>query len=299
VLINPPAFFDIGKIWASFWFGDNPETGMNIHSFGKATAAIIVLTALAFLGLFAAGHVASPTLMSPWSSLAFLAIGYSLWINSSSGNGAQLRAGALLAFAIGAIVCSEYLAGVGSSAFDRLIFPSHLPADALLPGRPAPIAGLRFCLLGLVMFLARSRNKAVVVVREWSAIAVIVMCYFGFVSVVIEWRTASPRSISPVAGILGILAAANLLATGQNGHFVPLVQDRGPAGMIARSLMPAAMILPVLNAILGPVFAHFRIYDSAGKVARGAIKESASKLARDRDDARGQTRPGPKRLMSC
>ena len=119
----------------------------------------------------------------------------------------------------------------------------------------------------MVLFLARSRNKAVVLVREWSAIAVIVMCYFGFVSVVIEWGTASPRSISPVAGILGILAAANLLATGQNGHFVPLLQDRGPAGMIARSLMPAAMILPVLNTILGLVFAHFRIYDSAGKVA--------------------------------
>jgi PAS domain S-box-containing protein len=255
------------RFGASFWFGDSPGTGMNILSFGKATAALIVLTALAFLGLFAFGHVASPTLMSPWSSLAFLTIGCSLWINSSSGNGVQLRAGALLAFAIGAIVSSEYLAGVGSSAFDRLIFPSHLPPHALLPGRPAPIAGLRFCLLGVVMFLARSRNKAVVLVREWGAIAVIVICYFGFVSVVAEWGTASPRSISPVAGILGILAAANVLVTGQNGHFVPLLQDRGPGGIIARSLMPAAMILPVLNTILGLVFAHFRIYESAGKVA--------------------------------
>jgi PAS domain S-box-containing protein len=179
----------------------------------------------------------------------------------------QLCAGALFALAIGAVVCSEYLAGAGSSAFDRLIFPSHLPPDALLPGRPAPIAGLRFCLLAVVMLLAHSRNKVVVLVREWSAIAVIVMCYFGFVSVVVEWGTASPKSISPTAGILGILAAANLLATGKNGHFVPLLQDRGPAGIIARSLMPAAMILPVLNTILGLVFAHFRIYDSAGKVA--------------------------------
>jgi PAS domain S-box-containing protein len=204
--------------------------------------------------------------MAPWSSLAYLAIGCSLWIDSSSKNGA-LRAGGLLAFAIGAVVCSEYLSGAGSTAFDRLIFTSHLPADALLPGRPAPIAGLRFCLLGVVMFLAHSRNKPVVLVREWSAIAVIVVCYFGFVSVVIEWGAASPRSISPAAGILGILAAANLLATGRNGNFVPLLQDRGPAGMIARSLMPAAMILPVLNTILGLVFAHFRIYDSAGKVA--------------------------------
>jgi PAS domain S-box-containing protein len=244
---------------------------MNIHSFGKATAAIIVLTALAFLGLYAAGQVANHTLMAPWSSLAYLAIGCSLWTDSSSDNRVQLRAGALFAFAVGTVVCGEYLAGAGSTAFDRLILPSHLPLESLFPGRPAPIAGFRFCLLGVVLFLAHSRKKPVVLIREWSAIAVVVMCYFGFVSVVMEWGTASPRSISPAAGILGILAAGNLLATGQNGHFVPLLQDRGPAGMIARSLMPAAMIFPVLNTVLGLVFAHFRIYDSGGKVATLSI----------------------------
>jgi PAS domain S-box-containing protein len=205
--------------------------------------------------------------MTPWSSLAYLVIGCCLWIDSWRENGAALRAAGMLTFAIGAIVCGEYLTGAGSTAFDRLIFPAHLPPGALVPGRPAPIAGLRFCLLGVVMFQARSRKNTVVLVREWSAIAVIVICYFGFVSVVLEWGTASPRSISPAAGILGILAAAALLAKGKNGRFLPLLQDRGPAGIIARSLMPVAMILPVLNTVLVLVFAHFRIYDSAGKVA--------------------------------
>jgi PAS domain-containing protein len=37
--------------------------------------------------------------------------------------------------------------------------------------------------------------------------------------------------------------------------------------MIARSLMPAAIILPVVNTILSRVFAHFQVYDSSGKVA--------------------------------
>lgn len=240
---------------------------MNVQLFRKSTAAIIVLTAIAFLGLFAAGRVASPSLMTPWSSLAYLTIGVALWIDSSNGDGSYLRAGALLAFGIGAIVCVEYLAGAGSTAFDRLIFPTHLPPGALLPGRPAPLAGFRFCLLGVVLFLARSRNKPVVLVREWSAIAVITICYFGFVSVMLEWGTGAPNSISPFAGILGILAGANLLATGQNGHFLQLLQDRGPAGMIARSLMPAAMLIPLLHAILSLVFRYFQLFDSTGKVA--------------------------------
>src|SRR5215471_13158207 len=121
---------------------------MNIEFFGRATAVIIIVTSLAFLGIFAAGHVASPTLMTPWSSLAYLLIGCSLRIESKTGSGVALRAGALLAGGLGAVVCGEYLAGAGSTAFDRLIFPSHLPVGAVLPGRPAPIAGLRFCLLG-------------------------------------------------------------------------------------------------------------------------------------------------------
>src|SRR5262249_10262457 len=153
----------------------------------KATAGIIVLTALVFLGLFASGHIASPTLMAPWSSLAYLAIGCCLWIDSSGQNAAALRAGGILSLTIGAIVCGEYLSGAGSTAFDKLIFPSNLPSGALFPGRPAPIAGLRFCLLGLVMLLARSGKNIFVLVREWSAIAVTVICYFGFVSVVLEW----------------------------------------------------------------------------------------------------------------
>src|SRR4051812_9726846 len=180
---------------------------MNIHLFGKATAAVIALTALAFLGLFAAGHVASPTLMAPWSSLAYLVIGCALWIDSSRTRGLPVRVGGLLVFAIGAVVCGEYLVGVGRTAFDQLIFRSHLPATALLPGRPAPIAGFRFALLGLILFLVPARKRSLVLVREWSAIAVIIICYFGFVSVVFEWGSASPRSISPFAGVLGILAA--------------------------------------------------------------------------------------------
>jgi PAS domain S-box-containing protein len=241
---------------------------MNLSSFGKATAAIIIITALAFLSFFAAGHAANSNLMSPWSSLAYLAVGCSLWIYASSANGALLRTGGLVAFVIGAVVCGEYLAGAGSSAFDKLIFPSHLPQGASFPGRPAPIAGVRFCLLGMAVLLAPSRNRKAVLFREWSAIAVIVMCYFGFVSVVmVEWSAPSPRSISPFAGILGMLAGANVLALGRNGHFVALLQDPGPAGIIGRSLLPAGMIIPALNTILRLVLIHFGIYDSNGKVA--------------------------------
>ncbi|MEO8367956.1 MAG: ATP-binding protein [Candidatus Solibacter sp.] len=205
--------------------------------------------------------------MAPWSSLGYLVIGCSLWINASSSSGTPVRAGAVFAIALGAVVCGEYVAGLGSTGFDRLLFPSHLPSASLLPGRPAPIAGFRFCLLGVILLLVRVRNRPLVLLREWSAIAVSIVCYFGFVSVVQEWGTASPTSVSPVAAVLGILTAANVLAMGSNGLFVPLLQDRGPGGMIVRSLMPVALVIPVANTFMRVVFARFQIFDAGGRVA--------------------------------
>src|SRR4051812_26158585 len=111
---------------------------MNIRSFSKATVAIIILTAVGFLAVFAFGVQVTPKLMAPWSALAFLIVGATLWIapNPRVGSLGLHRIGAILVFAIGAILCGEHLAGSGSTAFDRLLFPSLLP-QTNFPGRPA------------------------------------------------------------------------------------------------------------------------------------------------------------------
>jgi hypothetical protein len=141
---------------------------MNISAFGKATTAVIIVTAFGFLSAFACGVPATPNLMAPWSALAFLIIGCTLW-SAAGPRGESLaphRIGAILVFAIGAILSGEHLAHMSSTAFDRLLFPSLLPRTGLLPGRPAPLAGFRYCLLGLMFFLMRARNRRLVLVRN-------------------------------------------------------------------------------------------------------------------------------------
>ena len=110
---------------------------MNISAFGKSTPAIIILTAFAFLTVFACGVPATPNLMAPWSSLAFLIVGCALWSSSSPRveGLVPLRIGAILVFAIGAIVSGEHLLNTGSTGFDRLLFPNLLPRTVPLPGR--------------------------------------------------------------------------------------------------------------------------------------------------------------------
>src|SRR6185369_16146463 len=157
---------------------------MSITSFGKATTVVIIVTAFGFLSAFACGVPATPNLMAPWSTLALLIIGCTLWSASreSGGNLAPHRIGAILVFAIGAILSGEHLAHMGSTAFDRLLFPNLLPRTGLLPGRPAPLAGFRYCLLGVLLFLMRTRSRRLVLVREWTAVTILTICYFGFVA---------------------------------------------------------------------------------------------------------------------
>ncbi len=237
---------------------------MSIGLFGKQTSAIIVLTAATFLAIFTFGVPATPNLMAPWSAMAFLIIGCTLWIaNYPRGERLALHhAGALLVFAIGAIVSAEHILHTGSTPFDRFLFPHLLPRTGLLPGRPAPLAGFRYCLLGLMLFLMRARKRRFVIVREWTAVTILTLCHLGFVGVISTWGTARPESISPFAAILGMLAAANVLATGPDGLLLPLLRDKGPAGLIARSLMPVPLVLPVITMIVRQLTTGVRVEDS-------------------------------------
>src|SRR5215468_10655804 len=144
---------------------------MTVRWFGKATAIIIALTAFFFLSIFTYGVRVSPALMAPWSAVAFAIIGLTLWIEPSplAQRFPLHTVAATLVFTIGAIVCAEHIWNVGSTQFDRLLFPGLLPQTPL-PGRPAPLAGSRYCLLGIMLYLLRGRNRILVLAREWTAV---------------------------------------------------------------------------------------------------------------------------------
>src|SRR5215471_3167746 len=141
---------------------------VSIGTFAKATELIIIVTAFAFLAAFAGGTPATPRMMAPWSSLAFFIVGFTLWMAREPrfDRFGLFRLGAILVFAIGAIVSAEHLAHLGSTPFDRLLFPHLLPRNGALPGRPAELAGFRYCLLGFMLFLMRTRNQGLVLARE-------------------------------------------------------------------------------------------------------------------------------------
>src|SRR5215472_6349838 len=104
---------------------------MNISLFGKVAAAVIILTAFAFLAIYTGGVPVTPSLMAPWSAVTFAIVGFTRWFAPSlvAERFGLHRISAILVFAIGAIVCTEHLIPLASSAFDRLLFPTLLPRN--------------------------------------------------------------------------------------------------------------------------------------------------------------------------
>jgi signal transduction histidine kinase/ActR/RegA family two-component response regulator len=240
--------------------------GMTINSFGRVTASFIVFTAFGFLLLFACDVPATPPLMVPWSAITLSIAGLTLWFapNPLVERFGLHRAVAILVFAIGTIVCGEHIAHAGSTAVDRLIFGYLLPQNIPLPGRPAELVGFQYCLMGCMLFLMRTRSPSLVLFRELAAVAVVILCYFGFVAVLSSWGANASQSISSFASVLELLAAANVLVTAPKGSLAPLLCDSGPAGMIARRLMPVPLILPAVTLIARQLVSHVPVDEGRG-----------------------------------
>jgi signal transduction histidine kinase/ActR/RegA family two-component response regulator len=239
---------------------------MAISSFGRVTASVIVFTAFGFLLLFACGVPAAPPLMAPWSALTLSIAGLTLWFapNPVVERFGLHRAVAVLVFAIGTIVCGEHIAHAGSTAVDRLIFDYLLPRNVPLPGRPAELVGFQYCLMGCMLFLMRGRSPSLVLFRELIAVAVVILCYFVFVAGLSSGSTKASQSVSSFVSILELLAAANILVTAPNGSLAPLLRDSGPAGMIARRLIPVTLILPTVTLIARQLVSHIPVDEGRG-----------------------------------
>lgn len=112
-------------------------------------------------------------------------------------------------------------------------------------------------LIGLGLVLLSSRKSFVVVVREICAVASFTFCYFTLTGIFTSSAVGSVanKAMAPVTAALLLTVAiciplipANFSPA--NGYLVPLLKDSGPAGIIARWLMPVPFILPVMALLI-------------------------------------------------
>ena len=207
--------------------------------------------------------------MPPWSCVAFAACGAALlFVNRR----VSLLASAAVLL-IGTVATVEHTFAI-TTAFDRLLFSDHLSSSARFPGRPAPLPSLHFVLLGSSLLLLRARRRPLVVIREAAALFVATLCFRVLTSNVLAGGDGGVR-MAPLNAVLSLAVTAGVIAAGRRSLIVPLLRDRGPAGTIARRLLPVPLLLPAITSAIQKLISKTGTLDAGA----GAVVAAMNILA--------------------
>ena len=224
---------------------------MTTSRFARTSSLTILFVSLTMLLLISAGIPMNSLLLTPWSTVGFLALGSVLWSKQQAKPISGVHwCGSAIVLLIGLVTSAEHLFNL-NPGFDRLLFPGSLSSTALHPGRPGPLMSLHFCLTGVALFLFGTQRTIPAAIRESVTVVAGTLSYFGTIGFFLG-RTQQGlfAAMSPLSGLLAILGCTAILASAPGGLLVPLLRDSGPAGLIARRLTPVPLVFPVLTMLL-------------------------------------------------
>jgi len=193
----------------------------------------------------------SSVTMNPASALAFLALSVGLAVREHGGRRARTLAAALIAAGglVGAAKLLDIAAGTHLN-IDTLLFASKLGLGYVRPSRMAPNSALCFVTISLALLLMTLRSERAVIAAQAVALCTGVIAVFAMVGHLYGVDAFYVvGALHPVAApsALGLLSLVGwvLVRTSARGLVAPL-SDPGPAGRTSRSLLPAAVAIPVL-----------------------------------------------------
>jgi PAS domain S-box-containing protein len=197
----------------------------------------------AFLGLVA---------VRPNTAIGLLALATALLLTTSkltptTRRIAQLLAG--LAILIGVLTTAEYLLG-HNLALDQLIFPDHSGVTAH-SGRPAPQSAIILMSLGWALLLLQGRKtrSRLVGALAGGSFVLAMSAVIGYTFGVSGLDGPSGMApIAPLTAVAFLFLCAGIAASDPDGVFVEVLTSDGPGSVVARRLLPLAVVLlPVIG----------------------------------------------------
>ena len=178
----------------------------------------------------------------------FILSGASLWLATSGAARASMVVGALVAALGGLMVI---VLGSGSNLYlDNLSFAPLPPAvDGVPPSRMAPATAFGFLLLGLALVFAAPRRSALL--HQALAIAGLLVGWLGLSRFVFGGDPLFAFADMAVhTSVLFLLACAGVLTLRTDAGIAALLVSEGVGGGMARRLLPAAVVVPLLAGAL-------------------------------------------------
>jgi PAS domain S-box-containing protein len=225
-----------------------------------ATAAVLTgLIALLVLIGWASGSDVLRTPIQGWAAMTpnaavgMLLCAASLWLlRRPAISRRQLVLGrglAVLAIVIGACTLIEILYTVDMHV-DGLLLGAGAAAGR--PARMAPSVAAALVLMGLALLLLDTETVGHRWPAEFLAIAVLLMAVprlVGYAYAVVP-RVADPRAMGPYDTLALILLATGLLASRTDRGMVCILASHSEGGRMARQLVPAALVVPLVLGAL-------------------------------------------------
>lgn len=185
--------------------------------------------------------------MNPLTACLLVAAGASIWFHHRQRRWAGLALGLLVALAAAAKIADLLFAPV---PVDRLLFAGQLDDPAgPQPNRMAPNTAASLLLIGISLALTAFRSGAARVAGQWLALSNMLVATFALVGhlfsidPLVAVGPFIPMALHTAVGLLA--AGIGIVALGRDTKLSRVMRDRGPAGSMARLMLPFAISTPI------------------------------------------------------
>lgn len=188
--------------------------------------------------------------MNPLTAITFLLSAYALWqFHNTPPSSPRARRGqvaALVVIAIAALTLSDMLFGT-QFALDRLLFTEKLDLHPDIPNRMAPNTAVSFLVYGIALVMLDYRS-------HWPSLGLTMfggfLALFAIVGYIYNlaafYGIASYIPMALHTAIAFLVLGLAILFARPDSHLMSVITNDTIAGMTARRLLPAVVLLPIV-----------------------------------------------------
>ena len=234
-----------------------PRPASSLQSFAQTAGIAVAATGIVALLGWAVGirpltSISSEYVsMKPNTAFAFVLAGGSLYLLSAREPDRYLRLAAVAASfvvaVIGVLTLSEYLYGWDLD-IDQLVFSeSATSIGTSSPGRMAPASALNLFLIGVSLLVLDSRRcypvaQILTLVAALISLTALIGYAYGVESL---YGMGSTTEMAIHSSLCFLALSAGVLLTRQEHGLLVVVTSDAAGGVMARRLLPAAIIIPL------------------------------------------------------
>ena len=193
-----------------------------------------------------------PVAMNPLSAVGLALAGVSAWLlqdERAEGWRRRIsRACALVVALLGLTRLIQVLFGL-EPGIDQILFSGRLASEAVFtgfPNRMAPDTALDFVLIGGALFFLDGRTRHGRWGSQYLALAVFVLSVLAFAGYIYGVSNLyGITSYIPIASMTFVVLSAGILCARPERGLMAVVTSRNVGGVVARRLLPAAILIPL------------------------------------------------------